>query len=554
MAINPYNLSETDAIESTQGIGALSGLDKYGQPLKDKYGQPLKIDPLNDPTILRSMEQGLVPELPQGALGAFEYPVYQVETFAPDSSVNLQDVYGTEAMPIFEWAKQIQSGTRIYDPSSPIDQELIDQYKQLTEELDESGQLPPDAPSWEDIAKPIASVAATKIGANVAQALTDPYITGGITDKVLAGGQTSIPYFGKDLPQQTINKSIGQGWDMSKAGGIPKDSVFIPELATKEAAAASSNLDLYNRLNSGPNLGSGSSGVQELSNGSRVYNTDALIKWNNNKPNNGITASGLQNSPKAGGSLAISSTTKAPTYWDGVQGRFTDSATWSQAGTMALVSTGINIAMGMKPVEAVKAGSSAAFAYAVGTALFGPVGGYVASTFLAAPVQKAGSKINEKRKQIASDVAGEIKDAGSRTVEAAKKIVAESQPVKAVKKIAKGGRVICNELRRQGLLTTRDVVLDYKFTQEHLTPQHVAGYHFWAIKVVKNLRKGKGIKLWTHIAQHRANEISYIYGDRANPDYLGKIYRKIFEPVCWTVGLFCKEADWSILYEDKQEN
>ena len=219
---------------------------------------------------------------------------------------------------------------------------------------------------------------------------------------------------------------------------------------------------------------------------------------------------------------------------------------------MALVSTGINIAMGMKPVEAVKAGSSAAFAYAVGTALFGPVGGYVASTFLAAPVQKAGSKINEKRKQIASDVAGEIKDAGSRTVEAAKKIVKE--PVKAVKKIAEGGRVICNELRRQGLLTTRDVVLDYKFTQEHLTPQHVAGYHFWAIKVVKNLRKGKGIKLWTHIAQHRANEISYIYGDRANPDYLGKIYRKIFEPVCWTVGLFCEEADWSILYEDKQEN
>jgi len=542
MAINPYNLSETDAIESTQGIGALSGFDKYGQPLKT--------DPLNDPTILRSMEQGLVPELPQGALGAFEYPVYQVETFAPESSVNLQDVYGTEAMPIFEWAKQIQSGIRIYDPSSPVDQELIDQYKQLTGELSESGQLPPDAPSWEDIAKPIAAVAATKIGSNVAQALTDPYIVGGVTDKVLAGGQTSIPYFGKDLPQQTINKSIGQGWDMSKAGGIPEGSTFIPELATQEAASASGNLDLYNRLNSGPSLGSGSSGVQELNNGSRVYNTDSL--GNSGVKINGDQATGLQSSRAGGSSLAISSTTKAPTYWDGVQGRFTDSATWSQAGTMALVSTGINIAMGMKPVEAVKAGSSAAFAYAVGTALFGPVGGYIASTFLAAPIQKAGSKINEKRKQIASDVAGEIKDAGSRTVSAAKKVV--NAPVKVAKKIISGGRVICNELRRQGLLTTRDVVLDYKFTQEHLTPQHVAGYHFWAIKVVKNLRKGKGIKLWTHIAQHRANEISYIYGDRANPDYLGKIYRKIFEPVCWTVGLFCKEADWSILYEDKQEN
>ena len=33
---------------------------------------------------------------------------------------------------------------------------------------------------------------------------------------------------------------------------------------------------------------------------------------------------------------------------------------------------------------------------------------------------------------------------------------------------------------------------------------------------------------------------------------LGKFYRKIFEPVCWTLGFFCKETDWSILYKTKE--
>ena len=115
-----------------------------------------------------------------------------------------------------------------------------------------------------------------------------------------------------------------------------------------------------------------------------------------------------------------------------------------------------------------------------------------------------------------------------------------------------GGRVICNELARQGLMDRRQIILDYKFTQEHLTPQHVTGYHVWAVHVVKKLRKGKGVKFWKHIASHRANEIAYIYGERANPDYLGKIYRRIGEPTCWLIGAFCKKTDWSVLYNPKE--
>tara|TARA_R100001230_G_C5668399_1_gene173218 strand:- start:84 stop:1208 length:1125 start_codon:yes stop_codon:yes gene_type:complete len=116
---------------------------------------------------------------------------------------------------------------------------------------------------------------------------------------------------------------------------------------------------------------------------------------------------------------------------------------------------------------------------------------------------------------------------------------------------ALGGRVICNELHKQGLLTKEQVLMDYKFTRDYLTPTHVNGYHLWAVWVVKQMRKGRMVKFWKHIATHRANEIAYIYGKREKPDYLGKIYRRIGEPVCWLLGTFKKSTDWSVLYKEK---
>jgi len=115
-----------------------------------------------------------------------------------------------------------------------------------------------------------------------------------------------------------------------------------------------------------------------------------------------------------------------------------------------------------------------------------------------------------------------------------------------------GGRVICNELMRQGIMTRKQVVLDYKFTEDYLTPQHVAGYHVWAVWMVRQMRKGRLVKFWTHVAGHRANEIAHIYGERDKPDYLGKVYRKILEPICWSIGFFCKKTDWTVLYKEKE--
>ena len=115
-----------------------------------------------------------------------------------------------------------------------------------------------------------------------------------------------------------------------------------------------------------------------------------------------------------------------------------------------------------------------------------------------------------------------------------------------------GGRVICNELMRQGLLTRSEVLLDYRFTRDYLTPTHVNGYHVWAVWMVKQMRKGRFVGFWKHVAGHRANEIAYIYGDRDKPDYLGKVYRKVLEPICWSIGFFCKTTDWTVLYKKKE--
>ena len=155
---------------------------------------------------------------------------------------------------------------------------------------------------------------------------------------------------------------------------------------------------------------------------------------------------------------------------------------------------------GAKPKQAAKLAVGTGVGKYLGTALFGPIGGYVGSL-----------------------LGGAV-----------------------------GGRVICNELMRQGIMDKKHVLLDYKFTRDYLTPTHVRGYHVWAVWMVKQMRKGKFVKFWKHVAGHRANEIAYIYGERDKPDYLGKVYRKILEPICWSVGLLCKKSDWSILYKSKE--
>ena len=200
---------------------------------------------------------------------------------------------------------------------------------------------------------------------------------------------------------------------------------------------------------------------------------------------------------------SITAGAQPPTFFEGVGNRLWGEgakANWTSAGGAGLVAFGVNLLMGRKPKEAAKSAGASAIGMALGNAILPGFGGVVGSM-----------------------LGGAL-----------------------------GGRVICNELMRQGLMDRQSVILDYRFTRDYLSPQHVNGYHVWAVWMVKQMRKGRFVGLWKHLAQHRSNEIAYIYGQRTKPDYLGKIYRKILEPTCWVVGAFTKKTDWSVLYKTKE--
>ena len=68
--------------------------------------------------------------------------------------------------------------------------------------------------------------------------------------------------------------------------------------------------------------------------------------------------------------------------------------------------------------------------------------------------------------------------------------------------------------------------------------------------MVKQMRKGKFVKFWNHVARHRLNAIEYKVGKSDKRDVLGSVYGKVLEGISWTLGVFSEKSDWSILYKE----
>jgi len=410
-----------------------------------------------------------------------KYGVFQNVAQKPDMDLsNLQNVYGTAAMPVFQWVRTIQTGTRQYDPTDTKQQELLEEYRRITEEQG----TPEGFMSADEIAKATVVGTASQVAQATARqagaALFDPYITGDTTEKLVTGAKATF----SDLPGQMVADTTSAGFDLLAADNIKAGEAFYPELANRTTAQATGNLELYNKLQ-------GTDGAFRAAQGGNVYSQEA-VNTAKQGINSNLTAE------------AITMNSQTPTYFSQVGERLYGSpqaaANWSSAAAGGIVNFGVQLLSGKDPVKAAKSAGASTIGTAIGNALLPGIGGIVGG------------------------VLGGIV----------------------------GGRVICNELQKQGLMTKEDVLLDYRFTRDYLTPQHVRGYQIWAVHVVKRMRKGKGVKFWRHVAQHRSNEIAYIYGKRDKPDYLGKVYRRILEPTCWVVGAFAKTTDWSILYKHKE--
>tara|TARA_R110002020_G_scaffold434458_1_gene644570 strand:- start:464 stop:1846 length:1383 start_codon:yes stop_codon:yes gene_type:complete len=432
----------------------------------------------------------------------FKYGVYQLATQKPElEEGELQKLYGTSFMPIYEWVKTIQTGERTYDPNDFEDRKKLDEYKQY-------GQVP-GLLSPEEIERQLISDVATgvasQIGTNVGQAIAegvDSPITSGLTSAFgfgdLPGDVIINPEF--DLSSESFTKLNAQNKLLQKTvkGG---EYLFNPAVANEKAAIASGNLPEYKALKGDGfvNIGTKESPLLAFKGSGNEFDAvdvgNAKIK---------IDIEGTN--PKTDKPFQTYSSKTLPegesSYWDRVKSDAGSKSTaYSSAGAgIGTFFTDLFLTKGEDPVKSAKKGAGAAVGTYIGTVLGGPIGSVVGAT--------VGASI--------------------------------------------GGRVICNELRRNGLMSTEDILTDYYFTQKYLTPTHVNGYHIWALSVVRKMRKGKSIKLWHHIATHRLNEVKYILGKRNKPDYLGKIYRFVGESLCFIIGKFCKKTDWSVLYNKKE--
>ena len=432
------------------------------------------------------------------------YNVYQQRAQTYDQPQYLQYTYGTKSNPVFEWVKTIQTGERSYNPQSDFDNSMLEEYKKMMN----AGMVGDGAMTPDEIMKQMAVDTATQVagqaGAKIGAALVDPSLQ---DQDVIQRGLTGLKSTFSDLPLEYSSnlKSALTDAEVTRLG----DMTIIPNLSTKDMASATNNAELFNSLRNqnklvNINAGTKSDPLFAVSGQEADFLTDKAFR---NEPYN-LSRDSEYHSPNIHKSAFITKESfdqAEPSMWESATnkldwGTAEGRANWSSAAGAAGISFVTSLALGEKPLKAAKRAGGMALGRTLGTAVAGPIGGIVGGI--------AGSMI--------------------------------------------GGRVICNELCRQKIMDRKQVYLDYKFTKEYLTPPHVSGYHIWAVWMVKQMRKGKFVKFWSHVAGHRANEIEFIYGKRNKPDYLGKLYRKILEPLCWIVGAFSKKTDWSILYKQKE--
>ena len=461
-----------------------------------------------------------------GALNFFEdqsdpsrtFDVFQtrVADVSDANLFNLQSQYGTAVLPALQWIEMIKTGQRQYDPYNPEDVDLAMQY-------DEIAQVE-WLPSTKEIAAQVLSPFVKSTGAGIGQAFTDPYLqTASVPTKIFEGVKEGI-LPGGQLPSRQVAKAQATARDLVESDNLTnlgldrlEQSVVdprqtLPKETPKLTLKEKTDLGFDPKVRIAQPSPSAPPPI-ESGNVSRAFvNEPALYSGKTTTAAAGQTAPLLVPESTYGSRLKSRATPGTSDFSQGMSG-----AAGAAAGDFV-----INLAMGVKPTRAAESAAKTAAGYYIGWILGGPAGAFLGQTF-ADPAFKAVEKVGKKTEK-------ELKRAGKKLEKAAKS-------------------VICNELERQGLMTRRQVMISYKFTHQHLSDQHERGYHLWAIAVVNQMRQGRMVKFWHHIATHRANEIEHFYGLKEKPDYLGKLYRLALEPVCWMIGAFCTpNENWEKLY------
>lgn len=115
-------------------------------------------------------------------------------------------------------------------------------------------------------------------------------------------------------------------------------------------------------------------------------------------------------------------------------------------------------------------------------------------------------------------------------------------------------RVICTHFYRKGMISRDIWRADMEYTFNYLSPATVRGYQYWAIPYVKLMRKSPlAEKIMYPLMLARAEELAYQMGVLKKGNWAGKLVRLVFEPICFTIGLFVGEQNWKSLWNIKSD-
>ena len=281
------------------------------------------------------------------------YGVFQQQGQAPQNVENLQNIYGTAAMPSFRFVKMIQTGERTYDPNDSVQKDLLEEYEKIT---DEKG-TPPGMPEVDQIIGGVASEVGQAVGRQAGRALVDPYLEGSAGSKILEGATSAF----SSLPSQEVQSSISKGLKLQLA----QNDFFQPELANQAVAKATGNLDVFNQL----------SGAAKSVGDSLVYDVTKL-------PAGVSLQDGVLSG--VGGNIsasAITQSTPVPDYFTKVGRRLygTEQAAqnWASAAGGGVVNFGVQLLMGEDPAKAARSAGASTIGTAIGNALLPGIGGVV---------------------------------------------------------------------------------------------------------------------------------------------------------------------------------
>ena len=110
-----------------------------------------------------------------------------------------------------------------------------------------------------------------------------------------------------------------------------------------------------------------------------------------------------------------------------------------------------------------------------------------------------------------------------------------------VESVFGGGTVICTELYKQNLMSKENHRLSWNFTIDNFSDTHINGYWYWAVPMVKLMKKNKLItKFWNHVMSNRTKDIKWRL-NKGKFNLLGRLYSILIENGSYVIGKIIKD-------------